>query len=237
MAVDPGTLRSGIDRRSYTWTAVAAAIIVFAGFARTYFLKSAFGAPALSGPLHLHGLVMTRWFALFILQTRLVAVGRTNLHRRMGVIGALLATLVLIAGVATAIAAARRGVSPGPPPLVFLTIPLGDMLVFAILVDTGLLLRRRSDFHKWFMLLATLSILTAAIARIPLQFIQTGGLPVFFGLTDVCILACVAFDTVKHRRLHPAFGWGGLLIVASQPLRFLLAGTPAWTDFAGWLVK
>ena len=72
--------------------------------------------------------------------------------------------------------------------------------------------------------------------RIPLEFIATGGPLVFFGLTDLCLLACVVYDTAKHRRLHPAFGWGALLIVASQPLRLILAGTPAWMRFATWLV-
>jgi hypothetical protein len=81
------------------------------------------------------------------------------------------------------------------------------------------------------------NLLTPAIARIPLQFIETGGPLVFFGLTDMCVLACVAFDTIKNRRLHPVFVWGMLLIVASQPLRLMLAGTDAWMQFATWLVR
>jgi hypothetical protein len=48
--------------------------------------------------------------------------------------------------------------------------------------------------------------------------------------TDV--LACVAADTWKHRRLHPAFAWGALLVVLSHPLRFRLAQTDAWMRFA-----
>ncbi len=59
----------------------------------------------------------------------------------------------------------------------------------------------------------------------------------FFGLTDLVALSCVAYDTVKHRRLHPAFGWGMLFIVLSQPARLLLSGTPAWQQFASWLVN
>jgi hypothetical protein len=56
-------------------------------------------------------------------------------------------------------------------------------------------------------------------------------------LTTLGVLACVVFDTVKHRRLHPAFLWGTLFLVASQPLRLILAGTDAWMRFATWLVK
>ena len=235
MDMTAAPLRTGADRRLYVLAAMVAVGIVFAGFARTYYLKGAFGGPALTGLVHLHGFVMTLWIAFFLLQTTLIAAGRTALHRRIGVAGAVIAVVVVVVGVVTAITAARLGVSPGPPPLVFLAIPLGDMLVFPLLVGAGLFWRRRADFHKRLMLLSTLSILTAAIARIPLQFIAAGGLPLFFGLTDLCIIGCVAFDTVKNRRLHPAFGWGMLLVIASQVGRFLVAGTPQWAQFAGWL--
>lgn len=228
---------SSVDRRLYTWGALVAIAIVFAGFARTYFLKTSFGTPALSTLVHAHGFVMTLWFVFFLMQVRLVAMHRTDLHRRTGVLGAFIAVAVLIVGVATAITAAKLGKTPGPPPLIFLVIPLGDMLVFALLVSAGLYFRSRSDVHKRLMLLSCVGILTAAVSRIPIDFIQAGGLPMFFGLTDLIVLSCVAYDTVKHRRLHPAFGWGMLLIVLSQPARLLLSGTPAWQQFASWLVS
>jgi hypothetical protein len=237
MAINPSIHRSVKDRRLYTWVAVFIPVIVLAGFARTYYLKGLFGTPALPGLLvHLHGIVMTSWVVLFVVQVWLVAARRTRVHQRLGVLGATLAALVILVGVLTAINAAARGSSPGPPPLQFLVVPLGDMLVFAILIGTALHFRRRIEIHKRLMLLAALNLLAPAIARIPLQFIETGGPLAFFGLTDLCVLACVVFDTVKHRRLHPVFVWGTLLIVASQPLRLMLAGTDAWMRFASWLV-
>ena len=240
MDVDPTKPRSSVDRRVYTYVSIIAALVVFAGFFRTYYLKGAFSTPVLPVLLHIHGIVMTLWFALFIVQVRLVAVRRTDLHRRVGVIGALLAALVVVVGAATAIAAARHGYTPdtpGPPlpPLVFLAIPLVDLLVFATLVTTALLLRHRSDIHRRLMPLATLSLLTPAISRIPLDVIHAGGILLYLGLTVLLVLGCVTFDTVKNRRLHPAFGWGAGLIIISLPLRMLLAGTSAWMQFATWL--
>jgi uncharacterized membrane protein SirB2 len=230
-------LRPGLERRFYSWAAIATALVVFAGFARSYYLKDAFGAPALPALVHLHGIVMTLWFALLVLQVRLVAAQRTDLHRRVGILGAVVATLVLVVGIATAIGAAQRGFTPGPPPLVFLSIPLGDMLVFGVLVSTGIAFRRRSDIHKRLMLLSSVGILGAAFARIPLDFIASGGPLAFFGLTDLCVLACVAFDTIRNRRLHPAFAWGMAFVVVSQPLRLVLAGTATWQQFAAWLIR
>ena len=238
MATNPAIHPSGRDRRLYIWAAVFMPIIVLAGFARTYYLKGFFGNPPLPGLLvHLHGIVMTSWVVLFITQVSLVATRRVRLHRRLGVFGAILSALVLVVGTLTAIASAARGATPGPPALQFLVVPLGDLLVFGILVGTALYFRRRLDIHKRLMLLAAVNLLTPAIARIPLHFIETGGPLAFFGLTDLCLLACVVFDTIKHRRLHPVFLWGMLLVVASQPLRLLLAGTDVWMRFATWLVK
>jgi hypothetical protein len=86
------------------------------------------------------------------------------------------------------------------------------------------------------MLLAALNIMTPAIARIPLDFIQTYGPLAFFGLTDLFILGAVAIDTIKHRRLHPVFLWGTTALILSQPLRLIFSGTNAWLRIAETLV-
>jgi uncharacterized membrane protein YozB (DUF420 family) len=238
MAMNPTIQRGGRDRRLYIWTAALIPVIVLAGFARSYYLKGFFGTAALPSLLvQLHGIVMTSWVVLFVTQVSLVGTGRTRTHQRLGVLGAVLAALVFVVGVLTGIAGAARGASPGPPALQFLVVPLVDMLAFAVLVGTALYLRRRRlDIHKRLMLLAAVNLLAPAIARIPLHFIETGGPIAFFGLTDLCLLACVAFDTIRNRRLHPVFLWGTLLIIASQPLRLMLAGTDVWMRFATSLV-
>ena len=223
-------------RHFYLYGGVAAAIIALVGFARTFYLKTLFDTPPLTPLVHLHGLVMTTWVALFVVQTWLVAAHRTQVHRRLGLFGAGWALLVLVVGTTTGIEGARLGHSPGPPPLKFLVVPLGDMVVFATLVGIGLYLRNRREVHRRLMLLATLGILMAAFGRLPLAFIQSHRPLVPFLLVDLVVLAFIAFDTFKHRRLHPAFGWGGGLILASFPLRILLAQTEAWLQFAGWLV-
>lgn len=198
MDIEPSMHRSGRDRRLYIWAAVFIPLIVLTGFARTYYLKGVFGTPALPGLLvHLHGLVMTAWVVLFVVQVGLVSARRTKLHQRLGVLGALLAALVVLVGTLTAIAAAARGSSPGPPPLQFLVVPFGDLLVFAILFGTALYFRRRLQIHKRLMLLTALSLLTPAIARLPLHFIETGGPLVFFRLDR---LVCAGLCRVRHRQ-------------------------------------
>lgn len=224
----------------YGWVALAAALITFAGFARTFYLRASFGATPLSTMLVVHGIVMTAWFVLFFTQVWLVGVGRTDLHRRLGIAGMVVAVMVLCVGVIAAIDAGRRGATPAPglaTPLEFMAVPLFDMPVFAALAGTAFWYRRRPDIHKRLMVLATLGMLTPAISRIPLRFIQEGGPPVFFGLAIAVVLGCVALDTARHRRLHRAFAWGAMLIVVMLPLRLVIANTDAWTRFARWLIS
>ena len=125
---------------------MAAVITVFAGFAPTYYLRSYFTATPLIPLLHLHGLVFTSWLVLFVAQTTLVAAHRTNIHRRLGVAGGVVAVLMILVGASTAVIRAKQGASPpgGPSPLAFLVVPLGDMLVFAVLVGAGFYFRRRT---------------------------------------------------------------------------------------------
>jgi hypothetical protein len=221
----------------FTAAAVAALVVVVAGFARTYYAKAAFGTRELDALMHAHGAVMTLWFTMLLVQVRLVAANRVQWHRRLGIAGAVVAALVLVVGTATAIAAAKAGRTPGPPPLVFLAIPLGDMVVFATLIGAAFWMRKRADYHKRFMVAGSLGILTAAIARIPLDAWQAGGLPLFFAATDVLLIGFIATDAIRQRRLHPAFAWGLGIVVLSQAARFAIAGTPQWAAFAGWLVR
>jgi hypothetical protein len=213
-------------------------VVVFAGFAPTFYLKSLFGTPPLSNLLFAHGLVMSTWIALLVAQTALVEFGRTDLHRRVGVAGAGVAALLVVIGVAAALEAARRGFSPTPKvtPLMFLAIPLVDLLVFSILVGTALAMRRKVAAHKRLMLLATVGMLTPAVARLPIDALKQAGLPAFFAVTIACVLLVVGFDAVRQRRLHPAFGWGAALVIAAVPGRIALAQSDAWVSIAGRLV-
>lgn len=238
MATTPNFHRRISDRPLYLMAAVLIPLVVLAGFARTYYLKGFFATPPLpSFIVHVHGIVMTAWVALFIVQITLVARRRTKVHQQLGILGAIIAALVVVVGILTALHAAARGATPGPPPLAFLIIPLGDMVLFAVLIGAALYYRKRFDVHKRLMLLAGTAMLPPAIARIPISFITNYGPLAFYGLTDLCIIGFVVFDTIRHRRLHPVFLWGTLLVILFQPLRILVAGTDAWMSFAAVLVR
>jgi hypothetical protein len=245
MAARAEVLNTGtaIDKRRaerifYTAMSVAILITVFAGFSRTWFLRPYFQTQPLLPLLIAHGIIFSAWIVLFVMQTTLVAAKRTRIHMRLGIAGGLLATLMIAIGAYTAMVRAK-GPSPVPGvnPLSFLTIPLGDLLVFGILVGTALYFRRRPDTHKRLMLLSTIAILPAAVARLPIGFIETGGPLVFFGVSDLFILPLLVFDIVTRGRPHRATLLGGALIIISHPLRMVIGGTHAWIAFATWLTQ
>jgi hypothetical protein len=236
MQATPAINRRRRERWFYISMSIAAVITVFAGFAPTYYLRPYFNTTPLMPLLHLHGLVFTSWLTLFLIQTTLVAAHRTDIHRRLGILGGVIASLMIVIGPTTAIIRASQGATPVPgvSPLSFLVVPLGDMLVFSILVGAGFYYRRRPDVHKRLMLLATISILAAAIARLPFAIMKAGP-PAFFGLTDLFVVACILYDLITLRRVHRATALAALLIIASQPLRLMIGGTHAWLAFATWL--
>ncbi len=229
--------RLAVDRRLYLAASAVVALIMLVGFSRTYYLSSVFNAPPLSGLLHVHGFVMTLWFFVFLAQVGLVARKRADLHRRLGWIAVGLAPVVVVLGLLVAIAGGREGHTVGGlPPLVFMMIPMSIMVIFATLVALAIRYRRQPAIHKRLMLIASVNMITPAIFRLPLKFIAAGGPKVAIGLTIAILLACAGYDTIRNRKLHPAFGWGIGLLIVSFPIRFALAGTDGWLHFAAWLV-
>ena len=232
----------------YAWAGAAAFAIVLFGFARTYYLKVFFGAPALQWLLHVHGMLMTSWFALFFAQTYLVASHRVRLHRRLGVFGATLAILIVTVGATVALRFGAREMDKpqfgDPSALAFMGFLFAALLLFATLVGAALLLRRRREHHKRLMLLSCLSMIGPGLARIPfehvpaLHFLKTGGSSGLFSLDLLVLYTCVAYDTWRHRRLHPAFAAGVLLLAAlNMPFIWRFLTSPTWMHFAAWLVS
>ena len=228
------------EDRFFVGMALAILAAVMLGFARTFFLRPWF--PDFPAPpetfFMFHGAAFTAWVLLLVVQPSLVAMGRTDLHRALGKVGVALAIVMVVLGLIGALIAARRatGFTGIPMPGVqFLIVPFGDMILFASFV--GLAIARRDDpqTHKRLMILATLNLVTAAVARWPFDIMQ-GGPPVFFGLTDAFLVPLVVWDLVSRGRLHPVTLWGGLVIIVSQPLRLVLSGTAAWQGFGQWMV-
>jgi hypothetical protein len=226
------------ERRIYAAAAILFPVAVLIGFAPTYYLKFAFNNPPLPSILvHVHGLLMTAWIALFITQVYLISSKRVKVHMRLGIIGMFLAPAIVIVGVLTGITSAVRGGGvPGIPPLSFLIVPLGDMVVFGILFAGAIYYRRNPANHKRLILLTVLNFLPPALGRFPAPMPADSPL-FFFGVPDVLAIAFLVFDTWKTRKLSPVFLGGTVLLIASHIIRLTVAGTETWLRFAAWLTS
>jgi hypothetical protein len=211
-----------------------AAVVV--GFAPTYYLKGLYQTRALSPLFHVHGMLFTTWMLFLIVQPALVALRRTDIHRRIGVAGGVLAAAMTAIAIPVSIDMGRRGAAPpGVPPLVFLAVPLATVVVFPMLVAAALYWRRQPAAHKRLMLIATMELVPAGFGRISL-LVPYGPLG-FFGAADLFLVALAVYDAVTLRRLHPATMIGGLFLVGSQFGRFIIANTDQWTSFATWVIS
>lgn len=224
-------------RRFHVGFALAALVAVGVGFARSYYLRPLFPthpAPAEAFFYTVHGAAFTAWFVLLLAQALLVANRRVHLHRVLGGVGAGLAVVMIGAGVYGALLAAGRPtgfVGIPVPGWAFLVVPLFGMVFFAAFVGAAIAMRGRPEVHRRLMLLATATLLTAAVARWP-GVSELGNPLVYFALGDLFVVAMAVHDRRRRGRLHPVTLWGGLALILSQPAQLALSTTEAWHQFA-----
>jgi len=227
-----------IRNRFYSAVALALAALVFVGFARTFYFRAWFDVPPTTMLLILHGIAFTAWFALFVIQTRLIAAQNYRTHMQLGIAGIIIAIAVVILGYATAVvsASAPRPRAGGMNSQQFVFIPLLGITIFAVCVAAAVALRKKAQLHKRFMTLAMVAVLGPPVARIIL--VTNAGayfLVIQTAVPALFIAWCLISDWRKYRIVHPIYLYGGLFIVASWPIRVMIARTPAWESVGRWL--
>jgi hypothetical protein len=223
------------ERRFYTGMVLAAAAMIFAGFAPTYYLKSVTGSRELPLLVHVHGAAFTAWVILFLVQVRLIAGRKLAVHRRLGFATVALGAAMIVLGFLTAVAGGRRGTTvDGVTAQAFMLIPLTDLLVFGVLVTLAVIYRRRSAIHKRLMLLAFIGgLLLPAISRLPWVHDRP---PVILLIFGAFLAAGAVHDRLTTGRIHPVNKWGAVAVFLTVPLRFAISGTSGWERVATWLI-
>ncbi len=228
----PGTALERTFSRHGFYMAMGGAIvvIVFLGFAPTFYLRAEDKGPL--NPLFLiHGLLFTAWFSLFLVQTVMIARRHVLTHRILGLMSIPLAIAMVPSGLHAGLDALDRGVSfLWYPPETFFFISFTDMIGFAVLYGAGLIFRRRAGVHKRLMLLATISISLPAAGRIANEFgIGPAGV-----ISQLGLLAALAlFDWRSLGRIHPASLAGIGLVLAKLLGIVTIAASPLWVNGVG----
>lgn len=142
-------------------------LVVALGFGVTYAMPMLRGGFVAPGFVHVHGAAALGWVLLFILQAAIVRTGHTAWHRSVGLAALPLALLVWGTGIATAFWAAQRDLAAQGTAA---TSSLGGTVIglslFLLLVIGALRARRRPDWHKRLVILATVQLLWPAFFRL-----------------------------------------------------------------------
>jgi hypothetical protein len=185
--------------------------------------------------VHFHAVAFVGWLTLFTVQVALIRTGRADIHRRLGIAGAALAAVMVVLGPATALVVdAARFASTGRTPE-FLAVQFIDILAFAGLTASGLLMRRIPSAHKRLMILGLIYISDAGFARLlngamaaPLGHGGWGTAARLYLGSDILMLGLGVYDLATRGRLHPAYIAGVVWTIALQFTALTLLTSPAW---------
>jgi hypothetical protein len=234
------------DRTFFSRMAYACAAVGVIGFAPTFWIPLLTGRLTLPPILYLHAAVFYSWLALFVFQSRLVATRQLSRHRTMGVVGVALMTAMCFVGTLAAVSSMRAAGAAGfaTEARAFSVVPLMGIAVFATLFVIAVLNVSRPDVHKRLLLVATVSLLNAAVGRL---FILALGLPspaasvepppvyvsILPGLiADGLLIPALLYDRRHLGSVHRVYWVAGGALIASQVLRVPFAATGIWQSIA-----
>jgi hypothetical protein len=249
-----GTPRAhSIDRWIYVFTAATFVVIVLAGFIPSSIMKvaavQAGERPPFPLVMHLHALLMGSFLLLLLAQTSLVAVGRCDLHRRLGLLSMVLVPALVIVGfllIKTNFDLMWGALQTTPPGSArseleerlwfsnnIKLIQLRIGILFPLFLAIGLRARGKdAGLHKRMMILATAMTLPAGIDRIPWLPTTLPASPIgpdFWTL--VAISPMFVWDVVRNHRVHRAYWiWLGVNVPFAIAVHGLW-GTEAWQAF------
>jgi hypothetical protein len=203
--------------------ALVLAGIAILGFSNT--IPGDLAAPGFPALLWVHAAVFTAWIMLVVVQPALAMARSLRWHRRLGWAGAALAcAMVALGAIAVLMGLWADHVPPFYPHGLFLMRGTIVLLVFAGLVIAGIVNRRRPEWHKRFMLCASLVVVVPGLERaMPLEAFGANWPFAVDGVIDALALAGPALDLLEKRRIHAAYLWAVGAIIAGQALVYLLA--------------
>jgi len=217
----------------FVMSLVIAAVIV-AGFSRTVPQRLFHPNPAPPRIIYLHGAVFSGWVLFFILQSALVRTRNVKIHRTLGWFGVALGSFIPILGVATTIAMFRFEVYTRHDlgKLPFIDIPLNDMLCFTPAFALAVYWRKKPEFHRRLMFVASCFLTAAAFGRL------VDG-PFVYASVDLLILCGVARDWIADRRVNIVYRYALPIAIALQAatVATYLHNPPWYQSFAQPLVK
>ncbi len=196
-------LRGFVNKYFYFLMSLLFAALVVWGFSRTVNQNLFHASPPRPYLLWIHGAAFATWIAFFITQSTLVRARNVSWHRSFGWFGAGLATVMVPLGVTIAIIMARfdtvRLRESGAD--AFLSIPFYDMIAFGVFIALAIYWRRRPEFHRRLMFIATVGLMDAPVGRFDFLFNHS----LFYLCLDLLIVLGVLRDLFVDGRVHKVY--------------------------------
>ena len=225
--------RATLGEYFYLFMSLLIVVVIAYGFSFT--IGKNLIHPAIPRPriLYLHATVFSSWLVFFVLQSTLVRSRKVRWHRRLGLFGVALGTLIPVVGVSTAIVMTRFDMVNLhiPDAESFLVIPLFDMVCFTSTFPLAVYWRKKPELHRRLMLVATCALTAAAFGRFP-ERILPGYL--FYGGVDLLILLGVARDLIVNRAVHRVYRFALPPFILGQTIVTYIAhhNAPFWLRIA-----
>ena len=232
--------RQTAERRFYSRMALFLILLVFLGFAPSFYLRGYVNVPrpnpTLPPAVLLHGLLFTLYMLAFVAQTQLIAAGRRDIHKKLGaatmVMALAIIPLMYLVGVWQV---ARANQPPFTDPLNWTIVPLAGIPTYAFMVWTGWKRRREAQWHKRAMLCSALMLMDPAIGRLPLAPPTLGGFTFLFALSLATFIPLFLWDRRTLGRIHPATMLGFGLAATATAVRLIFLATGTWAPIAAHL--
>lgn len=231
--------RGFTERYFYFCMSLLIAVTVVYGFSQTVGQNLFNPAPPRPVLLFLHGAVFSGWVVFFIFQSALVRTHHVSWHRRTGWFGAGLGALIPVLGVVISVVMARFDVfqlhQPRDQRAPFTLIPLFDMVCFTSTFWLAVLWRKRSEYHRRLVFIASCSLTAAAFFRFP-EALHSH--IYFYAGVDALIFLGVIRDLVVNRRVHAVYLWALPAFALGQYLvmHTISTGAQWWLKIADAIV-
>lgn len=213
-------------------------LVVALGFGVTYavpMVRRSFSAPWF---VHLHGASALGWVLMFIAQAMLVRERRSPLHRRMGQVALPLALVIWASGIATATWAAQRDLpQQGTAATSALGGTISGLTIYVLLVVAALTMRRKPDWHKRLVMLATIQLLWPAFFRLRHLLPAVPHPDVTFALVLAYspIVVAALRDRTQSGGIHPVWLYVGSALIVEQSLEFAFFDQGPLRLFGQWV--
>ncbi len=199
------TKRAGLlSEYFYFFMSLLIAAIVFYGFGREldqHFLHPSHPLPFL---LTIHAAIFTSWIIFYVVQSALVRSGNVRIHRSLGWFGVGLGFLIPIVGTMTAVVMRRFDLQYADMRLTapLLRTALLDLSTFTIPFALAIYWRKRPEYHRRLILIASCGLTAAAFVRFPVVFHPW---PWFYVGVDSLVLLGVFRDWIVDQRVHKIY--------------------------------